>query len=105
MKVLLTPAAKKDILAIRDYSTAKADDPGAGKNLVVGILTRLDELKDFPKMGARLSSLLQIKSQYRYLVCKGGYLVFYKEEKGSIRVYRILNSRTDYIANLIEDLK
>lgn len=103
MKIQLTPAARKDILLIKDYITAEFGDSFVAKNLIAALLTRLDELKDFPKMGARLSSLLHIKSEYRYLVCKGDYLAFYKVEQNNIRVYRILNSRTDYIAALIGD--
>jgi hypothetical protein len=48
---------------------------------------------------ASLSLKINIKTDYRFLVC-GVYLIFYKIEGEFISVYRVLNGMRDYLSIL-----
>ncbi|MDA8334717.1 MAG: hypothetical protein M0Z41_06970 [Peptococcaceae bacterium] len=50
-------------------------------------------------MGVSLGSKINIKTDYRFLVC-GVYLVFYKFEGEFVSVYRVLSGRRDYLSVL-----
>jgi plasmid stabilization system protein ParE len=53
-------------------------------------------------MGASLSSKINMKTDYRYLVC-GNYLIFYKIEGDAVSVYRVLNGSRHYLPILFTD--
>ncbi|MCF6161201.1 type II toxin-antitoxin system RelE/ParE family toxin [Furfurilactobacillus milii] len=61
----------------------------------------IDLLQSNPFLGPRLDKNTTIPNNYRYLV-SGDYLQFYQVFPGTktIRVYRLLNVHTDYLATL-----
>lgn len=62
-------------------------------------------LIEFPEMGSPLSTKINIRTDYRFLVC-GMYHIFYKIEAEYISVYRVLNGMQDYLSILFsKDLK
>ena len=80
------------------------DNPTAATRIIAHIVKRVRGLKQFPEMGALLSSIVDIDSNYRYLVCKN-YLVFYRIDGNDIYVIRVLHGRQDYISILFNDLQ
>ena len=75
------------------------DNPTAATRMVEYIAKRIRGLKQFPEMGALLSSIVDIDSNYRYLVCKN-YLVFYRIDGNDIYIVRVLYGGRDYISIL-----
>ena len=60
------------------------------------------KLADFPLIGAPLSSIYEIDSDYRFLVC-GNYLAFYRPQESEVLIDRILYGRRDYLVILFGD--
>ena len=96
--------AINDIEQIGDYITEILKNPVAALNTVKKIQDAIDKLADFPLIGASLSSIVEIDTDYRFLVC-GNYLVFYHlQAADNVYIDRVLYGRRDYLAILFEDL-
>lgn len=99
-KIRINPVAISDVQEIIDYIAE--DSPGAATKVGNIIYTKIETLADFPEIGAPLSSKLNMKTDYRFLVC-GIYLIFYKVEGEFVSVYRVLNGVRDYLSILFSD--
>jgi addiction module RelE/StbE family toxin len=97
-------AAIKDLEQIGDYIAEQLKNPGASLNTVNKIQNKIDTLSDFPLIGSPLSSIYEITTDYRFLVC-GNYLAFYRpQDNDDVLIDRILYGRRDYLAILFGDL-
>ena len=99
-KIRVNPVAIADVQKIKTYIAE--DNPQAAARMGNILYSRIEKLADFPEMGASLSSKIDIKTDYRYLVC-GTYLIFYKIEGEFISVYRVLNGVRDYLSILFTE--
>lgn len=81
---------------IQRYITEELDSPLAAENTLRKIIKDIQMLKLQPNIGAPLSSIVNIDTHYRFLVC-GNYLVFYYVENAEVYIVRILYSKRDYI--------
>lgn len=106
IKLQISPEAKDDLAEIRGHIERELCNPQAALNMVSKIIKRIRGLSDHPEMGASLSSIVDMKTNYRFLVC-GNHLIFYRYENKVIFVTRILYGRRDYLhilfGNLPED--
>lgn len=98
-KIVLSAEAQADLINIRDYITTELENPEAALRVVSSITQRLFMLQEHAMLGARLSSALKLESNYRFLVC-GNYHAFYRVEKTTIYVDRILYYRQDFMRAL-----
>ena len=73
---------------IRSYIADELLNPSAAVNVVKNITAKIRKLADFPAMGAALSSIMDFKTDYRFLVC-GNYTAFYRYKTRRIRFKRI----------------
>ena len=87
---------------IRRYITEELDSPAAAENTLKKILKNIRMLETQPFIGAPLSSIVNIDTHYRFLVC-GSYLAFYYVENDDVFIVRILYGRRDYIKILFGD--
>lgn len=99
-KIILAPESLQDLTDIGDYISEELSSPQAAYKLLSDIFSSIDLLKINPLMGANISALTNIVSDYRYLVVKN-YLVFYRFSNSTIYVDRILYSRRNYISILL----
>ena len=99
MKLRYTPEALFDLAEIKQYIKEDLDSPMAASKIVSGITTSCSLLKEQPRLGMELSNLIDRETDYRFLI-SGNYIVFYRIEGNSISVYRIVDSRTDYIRTI-----
>ena len=74
-EIQLTPQAIADLQEIRAYITDKLASSQAAERTVAKIFKRIDSLAELPEIGVPLSSIVDIKTNYRFLVC-GNYRVF-----------------------------
>ena len=65
-------------------------------NTVNKIMDMVDELESFSEIGAPLSSVTDIESDYRFLT-GGNYMVFYRVNGKDVYIDRILYGRRDYL--------
>jgi addiction module RelE/StbE family toxin len=96
-------SAIKDLEQIGDYIAEQFKNLGGALNTVNKIQGRINTLNDFPLIGAPLSSIYGIATDYRFLVC-GNYLVFYRLYDNRVLIDRILYGKRDYLTILFGDL-
>lgn len=102
-KLKISPEAKDDLAEIKGYISQELCNPQAAVNLVSKIMIIIRSLSEHPGIGAPLSSVVDIQTEYRFLIC-ANYLIFYRYEDGIVFVSRILYGRRDYTRILFGDL-
>lgn len=98
-----SPEALNDLDGIWDYIASELFNPSAAEHTVTNITDSIDRLEDFPELGALLSSVTKLESDYLFLV-SGNYLVFYRVDFQNVYIDRILYSKRDYLHILFSDL-
>jgi toxin ParE1/3/4 len=78
------------------YIYEDLQNPTAAQNTLDGILNTIEKLQEFSEMGPPLSSIIEVESDYRFLVC-GNYLGFYRVMDAQVNIDRILYGRRDYL--------
>ncbi len=101
-KVRYSPEAVNDLDEIWAYISDELQNPESAANTVDGIMDAVDKLNDFPEMGSSLSSITNIESVSRFLVC-GSYIAFYHLDGSSVSIDRVLYGKRDYIRILFEE--
>ena len=91
--------AHADLAEIKRYITEDLASPKAAMNTVKKITKKIRLLKKHAEIGAMLSSIIDIETDYRYLV-SGNYLSFYRIDGNEIYIIRILYGGRDYIPTL-----
>lgn len=99
--VLFSPEALNDLEEIKSYIQDDLENDIAAANTLKKIFDRIRELESFPKMGAPLDSVTNTDNSYRYLLCNN-YTAFYRIEKDSVYIVRVLYGRRDYLRILFE---
>ena len=95
-KLLISPEAKQDLLEIKEYISNELDNPIAAKNVTDKIIKQISTLSDLPKIGTMLSSIINMETGYRFLVC-GNYTAFYRYIDNTVFVDRILYGKRDFM--------
>jgi len=96
MKVHLSPMAQQDLMDTKLYITNHLLNPIAAANVLSRITKRLRTLAESPCIGSPLSSIVDIETDYRYLLC-GNYTAFYRIEGNAVYVDRILYGKRDFM--------
>jgi addiction module RelE/StbE family toxin len=102
-KLRYSPEALNDLDVICTYIFEELQNPTAAQKIVDGILDAVEKLKEFSEMGTQLSSITDVESDYRFLVC-GNYLAFYRVTGSEVSIDRILYGRRDYLRILFGNL-
>ncbi|MEM5767873.1 MAG: type II toxin-antitoxin system RelE/ParE family toxin, partial [Bacillota bacterium] len=91
-----------DLTRVKSYISQELCNLQAAVNLVSRITKKIRGLSGHPGIGAPLSSILDIQTDYRFIICDN-YLVFYRCEDGMVFVVRILYAKRDYMRILFGD--
>ncbi|MCL2425916.1 MAG: type II toxin-antitoxin system RelE/ParE family toxin [Oscillospiraceae bacterium] len=91
-----------DLNDIKKHISEELDSPVAAKNTIEKITRKIRKLEDFPEMGAPLSSIVDIETDYRFLVCNN-YLVFYRVDKTEVLIIRVVYGGRDYLSLLFRE--
>lgn len=97
-----TAESQRDLNGIWDYIISEFQNVSAAERIVNNIMDDIEQLADFAELGPLLSSIIDIKGNYRFLVT-GQYLTFYRILGDEIRIDRILYGRRDYLRDLFGD--
>ena len=100
-KLYYSPEALADLDELWEYIYADLENPTAAANTVEGVLKSINKLADFAHAGPLLSSIMELESDYRFLVC-GNYIAFYRVADRAVYVDRILYAKRDYMRILFE---
>ena len=98
-----TPEAENDLAVIKEYFTVELNSPAAAINIVMKIAKRIRNMERFPESGAQLSSVIDIVTDYRFLVCEN-YMAFYRVDEKNVYTIRVLYGRRDYVKILFGEL-
>ena len=98
----LSEEAQNDLMEIKAYIEEVLLNPSAALTTVSRITKSLRILQTFAQAGALLSSIADIDSDYRFIVC-GNYISFYRVYGNDVYVDRILYGRRDYMRILFGD--
>jgi len=94
-KLRINPQALADLKSVKTYINEEIGNPGAARAVVSMLMTSIGSLKEKPLSGKRLSALIDIDSDYYYIISVS-YLILYKADGETVSVYRVLNGRRDY---------
>lgn len=98
----LSPKAGEDLFEIKSYIEKNLENPQAALSTIAKIIKTILRLQEHALIGASLSAITNVDSDYRYLV-SGNYLVFYRVIETDIFIDRILYGRRDYLRILFTD--
>ncbi|MCI5774528.1 MAG: type II toxin-antitoxin system RelE/ParE family toxin [Erysipelotrichaceae bacterium] len=103
-KLYISPAAESDLEEIKTYITNELENHVAALSTVSQITKSIRILQTHAFAGAPLSSIIDIESDYRFLVSKN-YLIFCRAYENTVYIDRILYRKRDYLRILFEDNK
>ena len=103
-KIHYTKESRRDLDEIWDYISSELQNTSSAERTVNRIMDDVDRLADFAEIGAPLSSIADVDSDYRFLVT-GSYLTFYRVYGSDIYVDRVLYGRCDYLRILFDKLQ
>ena len=98
-----SPEALQDLNEIWNYILSELCNQDAAENVVNKIMDTIDKLATFPEMGALLSNVANIESDYRFVI-SGSYMAFYRLLGIDVYVDRVLYGRRDYLRVLFDNL-
>ena len=101
-RIEYSPLSILDLDQIGDYIEQELMSPIAALNTVTKIQDSIDKLSIFPLMGTSLSSIADVETDYRFLVC-GNYLAFYHTDEEVVNIDRIMYGKRNYLAILFPD--
>lgn len=96
MTIFYSPLAKSDLTDIHTYLEYEFDNKALADNCIKATLKRIRMLETFPEMGASLSNIVNVETDYRYLVCEKSVAI-YKTHDDTVEIIRILSDRRDYM--------
>jgi len=100
-RIKYSSEALNDLTSIKSYITNDLQNPNAAERVNIRILRKNRLLETAPKIGAPLSSVIDIDTDYRFLIA-GNYLSFYRytEIDNTCYIDRVLYKRRDYMTIL-----
>ena len=98
-EVHYSEVALADLDEIWEYITFELMNPDAAIDTVNGIMDAIDRLPEYPLSGTPLNVLLDIESDYRFVIYKN-YLAFYHVEANAVNIDRVLYEGQDCIKSL-----
>lgn len=98
----LSPEAQNDLIDIKAYIREELENPQGAMATVSKITSSIGLLRDHGYIGAPLSSVAEIDSDYRFLV-SGNYLIFYRAQGRDIYIDRVLYGRREYLRILFDE--
>lgn len=97
----LSPEAQDDLAEIKKYIATELENSIAALNTVRRITKGIRALQTQAGIGAPLSSVANVDSDYRFFV-SGNYLTFYRVNGSDVYVDRVLYGRRDYLRILFD---
>lgn len=97
-KLEYSPMAQDDLQYLQEYLIDNFGDAIAIK-ILKKMISDIKKLEEYPLLGVDLGKLIDVPTDYRYLLTEKNY-VFYHLELDKIRVVRVLNEQQDYMTQL-----
>lgn len=92
MKLRINPIVAEDLKNIKEYIAE--DNAEMAVKTIQEIYARIENIQQFPYMGADLAKRVSFRTDYKYVIC-GNYIVLYKIGKEYVEIYRVVNRYQD----------
>jgi toxin ParE1/3/4 len=92
MKLRINPIVAEDLKNIREYIAE--DNEEMAVKTIQEIYDRIENIQQFPYMGADLAKRVSFRTDYKYVIC-GNYVVLYKIGEEYVEIYRVVNRYQD----------
>lgn len=92
MKLRINPLVAEDLKNIKEYIAE--DNEVMAVKTIQEIYTRIENIQQFPYMGADLSKRVSFWTDYKYAIC-GNYVVLYRIADEYVEIYRVVNRHQD----------
>jgi plasmid stabilization system protein ParE len=99
--IQFTPLAKEDLIKIKVYLEEEFDVKTASEK-IKQLLISIKRFEELPLMGRPLMNVIDIPTDYMYFVLEKNY-VFYRLEKETVKIIRIIDTRQNYLNILFGD--
>lgn len=100
MKIFYSQKSLEDLTNLEQFLLNNWDEKTAAKTLNK-IMASIDLLADFPHMGQRLSSLINIPSKHYFIYSEKNYIFYFVENK-DIKIVRVIHEKKNHIAELFK---
>lgn len=95
-EIRFSPDAVNNLVQTKAYIADELGNEQAAVRVISKIAKQIEMLREFPMSGAPLSSVINIDTDYRYLVC-GSYTAFYRVEGNTVSIIRVLYGRRNFM--------
>lgn len=95
-KLKIAPKAAEDLTAIKNYINDTLLSPQSATTTLTALMSKIRTLTTLPFRGRPLSSVLNIHTDYRFLVCNN-YLIFYRVSTSALLIIRVLYAKRNYV--------
>ena len=102
-QIHISPEASNDLAEIKNYIAMELEHTAAALNTVSKITKSIRGLERFPDIGVPLSSIIDIPTDYRFLVTDN-YISFYRHDGNAVYVARVFYAKRDYLKILFGEL-
>ena len=92
MKLRINPIAAEDSRNIKENITE--DNEEMAVKTIQEIYARIENIQQFPYIGADLAKRVSFRTDYKYVIC-GNYVLLYKIGKEYVEIYRVVNRYRD----------
>lgn len=92
MKLRVNPLVAEDLKNIKEY--IDEDNEEMAVKTIQEIYTRIENIQQFPHIGADLSKRVSFRTDYKYII-SGNYVVLYKIGNEYVEIYRVVNRYQD----------
>ena len=92
MKLRINPLVAEDLKNIKEYIAE--DNEEMAVKTIKEIYARIENIQQFPYMGADLSKRVSFRTDCKYAI-SGNYVVLYKVRTEYVEIYRVVNRYQD----------
>ncbi len=100
--IKLSPKAVKDLKEIKEYISTELSNEIAANNTVKMIMSKIKLLETSPIIGIKLTNIVSIETDYRFIVC-GNYIAFYRYDEDYIYIVRVIYGKRNYMEILFNN--
>ena len=92
MKLRINPVVAEDLRNIKEYIAE--DNEEMAVKTIQDIYAQIENIQQFPHMGANLAKRVSFRTDYKYVIC-GNYVVLYKISDEYVEIFRVVNHYQD----------
>lgn len=92
MKLRINSIVAEDLKSIKEYMAE--DNEEMAVKTIQEIYARIENIQQFPYMGADLTKRVSFQTDYKYVIC-GIYVVLYRVGNECVEIYRVVNLYQD----------